>query len=242
MHQQPLARLELRGAAQIADNRCSGFRQSGGGHQIDAGGNRQHLPSRNQHGLGVATAGQQGADLVAHCPAGDVGTDGPDASAAPKPSTSGLARRRRVETPALQQVGAIDAGGGDVDQDLIGPRQRQVRHLPANALPAPTAADPRRPRHASGPSRRCGDSVGGTLAPVHLRHRHARGRRPHHRSRSGVRADRGRDRTVQTIGAPKAPGCRGERSPLLPADAAPPTIPSPTSTPPRHTSPPWSSR
>jgi hypothetical protein len=28
------------------------------------------------------------------------------------------ARRRRVHAPALQEVGAIDAGGGDLDGDL----------------------------------------------------------------------------------------------------------------------------
>ena len=81
---------------------------------------RQALLVRHGGALGVAAAGQQRADRIADRPAAHVRAERGDDAGDFETGNIGRARRRRILAEALQHVGAIDARGGDVDQDFAG--------------------------------------------------------------------------------------------------------------------------
>src|SRR5690606_19338635 len=81
---------------------------------------RDDLAGRDGDALGVAAAGQQRADLVALRQVRHALADGRDDAGALQPEHLGRAGRRRIVALALQEVGAVDAGGGDLDDDLAG--------------------------------------------------------------------------------------------------------------------------
>ncbi len=70
--------------------------------------------------LGVAAARYQGHRAVADFPAGCGGADCGDFTGNFHPDDLRRARRWRIEALALEQVGAIDAGGVDANQDFVG--------------------------------------------------------------------------------------------------------------------------
>ena len=82
---------------------------------------RHQLPGRHRHLGGVGAGGQQRARLVAHRPALDAVADGGDGPAALHAEHVGRPGRRRVEALPLQQVGPVEAGGGDVEHHLARP-------------------------------------------------------------------------------------------------------------------------
>ena len=86
-------------------------------------GHRHHLAGRDGDLVGVPAAGEQGADLVARPRARR--RRSPTAATVPlhsRPRMSEAPGRRRVEALPLQEVGPVDRGGGDVDQDLAAAR------------------------------------------------------------------------------------------------------------------------
>ena len=91
-------------------------------------GQRQHLPRRHHHLLGVTAAGQQRAHLVTRPPVRDAVADGADPARALQARVRRRARRRRVEALPLHQVRAVDPAGGDVDDHLARAGDR-VGHL-----------------------------------------------------------------------------------------------------------------
>ena len=94
--------------------------------------------------LGVATAGKERADSISGVPAGHAGAQLGDRSRAHETEDGRGARWRRIEPAALQQVGAIDGGGRDVDQYLTGrgTRVRRVAEMfSASGIPCRPLAD-----------------------------------------------------------------------------------------------------
>ena len=82
---------------------------------------RQQLPGRHGDPLGVPAAGEQRAHLVADRPARRRLAERLDDPAHLEPGDVRRARRRWVVALALQEVGAVDARGDDVDEHLAGP-------------------------------------------------------------------------------------------------------------------------
>ncbi len=69
--------------------------------------------------LGVAAAGHQRADPIAGFPFIHACAGGDDGAGHLEPWYVGCAGRWRVAALALQDVGSVDAGRGDLDQNLI---------------------------------------------------------------------------------------------------------------------------
>ena len=97
---------------------------------VTPSGNRHHLAGGHGDVLGIASAGQQSANLLPDGPAGDAVADRGDRSGHLQPEGLAGSRRRRVVTRGLQQVGAVDAGGADLDQDFAGGRRDVGNFLP----------------------------------------------------------------------------------------------------------------
>ena len=113
MHQQRLAGLEVGDEEDVGPHRADDFRQ---GRRVDQGHALRHgqqLPGGHPHLLGVPAAGEQRAHLVADRPVVDALTERLDDPAHLEPGDLRLAGRRRVVALALEQVGAVDACGGD---------------------------------------------------------------------------------------------------------------------------------
>ena len=98
--------------------------QPGRADQVDPCGRRDDLTGRHAHQFGVATAGEQGDALVADAPAGDVVADRLDGAGDLEADHVADARRGRVVALPLQQVGPVDPGGPDADDDLARPGAR----------------------------------------------------------------------------------------------------------------------
>ncbi|GAA3054693.1 hypothetical protein GCM10020000_41060 [Streptomyces olivoverticillatus] len=78
----------------------------------------QQLARRHADLLRVSAARQQRAHLVADGPAAHPRPDRRDAAGALQARVGGGAGRRVVEALPLEQVGAVDGAGHDLDQDL----------------------------------------------------------------------------------------------------------------------------
>jgi hypothetical protein len=101
--------------------------QGGGVNHVEAVGDGQGVAGVDHGVLGVAAAAQQGADLVADLPASGAPFSDHDLAGDLQAQGHRRAGRRRVITQALQQVRAVHAGGGDLDQDLARPRNGTVK-------------------------------------------------------------------------------------------------------------------
>ena len=108
---------------------------------VSAVGHRQALADRRDRIFGIAAAGEQGADRLADQLGGHVlagrGDDARDFEA----GNRGRAGRRRIEAAALQHVGPVDPGRGDLDQHLA----RRPAAAPGGG---PGRAPPARPASA----------------------------------------------------------------------------------------------
>ena len=87
-------------------------------------GHRHHLAGGDRDLRRVPAAGQQRAHLVADGEALDALAERGDGAAALEADHARRPGRRRVVALALEQVGAVDRGGGDVEHDLAGRRAR----------------------------------------------------------------------------------------------------------------------
>jgi hypothetical protein len=98
----------------------------------DGGGLDERQALRHAHGargrhrdlLGVTAAGEQGHRAVAATPAVDAGPDLGDLAGALETENGGRTGRRRVLPLPLQQVGAVEGGGGDAEHELAVTRHR----------------------------------------------------------------------------------------------------------------------
>ena len=70
--------------------------------------------------FGIAAAIGQCGDLVAGFPACHAAAEGDDFARDLEPQQIGGAGRRRIKPFTLHHVRAVDAGGGDFDQDFAG--------------------------------------------------------------------------------------------------------------------------
>jgi hypothetical protein len=122
VHHQGLAGLQGPVLEDIGVDREHRLRQAGGLDEVEVAGDRQGVAGVADRELGVAAAAQQGADAVALAPAPGGHGDGPGHLQAHR---RGRAGRRRVEAQALDDVGPVDAGGPDLDQDLALARRRR---------------------------------------------------------------------------------------------------------------------
>jgi hypothetical protein len=86
--------------------------------EIHSARNRQTLRRRRDAELGVAAAGHERADLVAGRPAADSRRRPPRPYPPPRARNVGGPRRRRIAATPLHDVGTIDAGGANLDQDV----------------------------------------------------------------------------------------------------------------------------
>ena len=80
---------------------------------------------RHGHQLRLSAAGQEGHPPIAGSPAGDPLTALLDDAGALEPGNGALAGGRRIAAAHLQEVGAVQAGGEDTDQHLVGRRARR---------------------------------------------------------------------------------------------------------------------
>lgn len=100
-------------------------------------GTGSSCPAGDRDLLGVAAAPEQRAHLVAHGPAGDPGAERGDPSGALQAGVGGGAGRRVVEALPLEDVGAVDGPGHDVDQHLP-LTGHGIRHLAPDQRLGPT--------------------------------------------------------------------------------------------------------
>ena len=113
--EQGLARLQGSVLEDVGPDREDGLGKAGGLGQGQSVGDGKRVPGVDDGVLGVAAAAQQGADPVA----------GPPASCAPDHLPGDLqaqgvrrAGGRGIAAHALQEVGPVDPGRRDADQDL----------------------------------------------------------------------------------------------------------------------------
>ena len=112
-----------------------------GVRHVDPDGHRDRLPFVDGDLRGVAAAGQDSHHRVADLPGGHPGTDraDPPGELQARDLVFGLWPRLRVATDALEEIGAVDRSGRDVDDDLLRPglqvRQLLYRHDLGPAVP-----------------------------------------------------------------------------------------------------------
>ena len=75
MDQKTLARMQLAAHHHIRPDGKGGFRQGGGGAQIQSARHRQRMIGGTGCIFGIAAAGQKRADAIARFPAGDARSD-----------------------------------------------------------------------------------------------------------------------------------------------------------------------
>ena len=155
----------------VRPDREEGLGEGRGLNRREAARDGQALGSRGQAVLGVASAGDEGAGLVAHLPALDAVADGHDRPRHLEPGDVGRAGRGRVAALPLEQVGAVDPGRGHAQEHLTGPGGR---HRPPGG--------PENLR-AAGASDLDGQAVGGKRWRGGRRHGDGRGGRLKHDSR-----------------------------------------------------------
>ncbi len=124
VHEQCLSGGEAGSSGQVRVDGAGGFGQGGSFYHADAIGQRHDLPGGHRDPLRVTAAGQQCAHLITDPPAGDVAADGRYPARALHPRVQRRARRRRVQALSLEQVGPVQPGSRDVDDDLSGGRSR----------------------------------------------------------------------------------------------------------------------
>ena len=133
-------RGEAAAGEDVAPHGEEGLAETGGGHPVHAGRNRQGVVLVGERVLGVAAAGEEGADPVAELPARAARADGGDLARRFEAGQVGGAGRRRVGAGALERVGSVDArrhGRGSRSRRLrasarggrrdAGPRDRRAR-------------------------------------------------------------------------------------------------------------------
>lgn len=118
MHQQGLARNEFGSVNQVTPYREKGFRQRCRLDHCQSPRHRQALRLRRHRKFRITATIGQGANPVANHIAADPGPHGGDFPCHFEPEHRRCAGRWRVKAGALNNVGAIDAGGCHSNQYL----------------------------------------------------------------------------------------------------------------------------
>ena len=117
VNENALRRLKGSGLKDVGPDREEGLGDARGFFDGEPGGDREAVRSRREAVVGVASAGDQGAYAVASLPAGR-GIRGHDDAGNFETEDRGCSGRRRIFALALKEVGAVDAGSLDADQDF----------------------------------------------------------------------------------------------------------------------------
>ena len=124
MDQKHLAGSQPGRRHQIRPDRTGRLRQRGSVAQLDSGGQRHDLTGGHSHVLGVASPGEQCANLLSGNESGDITADGGDRSRHLQADDVAGPGRRRILSGGLQQVRPIDPRRGHGDQHLAGSGDR----------------------------------------------------------------------------------------------------------------------
>ena len=122
MQQRRLGEPESGFHVEIEIRRCEHFRQ---GRRLDEGEAPRHfqdLARRHHDGFGIASAGKQGAHVVAHIDTRNAISHRFDDAGALEAENVARARRRRIVAFPLDKVGAIDGAGAIGDANVPGTR------------------------------------------------------------------------------------------------------------------------
>jgi hypothetical protein len=118
-------------AEEVPEVRVDGGGDFGDSGRVDEGdllGPGEHESGVHGDVLGVAASGEEGADLGAEERGVVVAADVDDRAGDLESGPGGRTGRARVVAGDLEEVGAVDAGGGDLDEDFIG-AGRGLGHL-----------------------------------------------------------------------------------------------------------------
>src|SRR6266513_456725 len=124
LHEKRFTGPQTRAIEHVAPHGEEGLGQGGGfdgGHALR---DRQALRSGRRAVLGVAAALDERGHPIADAPSRDAFADRRDATRELQPRNVGRARRHRIVAGALHGIGAVDAGGGDRDEELARLRLR----------------------------------------------------------------------------------------------------------------------
>ena len=119
MDQDGLARTQAAALDDIGPDREEIFRNCGGMLEIEFIRRRQAVRGRNDAVPGITAARCQCAHRVADLPFCDRGAERRNVAGDLQPQDRRCARRRRVASLALDNVGPVDAGVADGDQDVV---------------------------------------------------------------------------------------------------------------------------
>jgi len=104
--------------------------EGGGLDPIEGIGHLREGALGGEDELGLGAAAGDAEDAAAGLPPEDGGADGDDlAGELEAGDIAGSAGRRRVMAAALEDIGAIEAGGVDADEDLVSPGEGGVGEL-----------------------------------------------------------------------------------------------------------------
>ena len=118
MQQHPLVGDETRLLVEVEVGGGEHLRHRGGFAQGQALGHPQHLAGGRHHRFGIAAASQQGADLIAGLDPLHPLAHFNDFAGALQAKDGAGARRRRIASGRLHEVGAVDGAGGHGDLHL----------------------------------------------------------------------------------------------------------------------------
>ena len=133
VHEERLPGLQPSAREDVRPHGEERFRDGGRRDDIEPPRHRQALRGRRDAILGVAAPCDERADLVAHAPIAHLGAPLFDRPRHFEAGNVGRAGRRRISPETLEDVGPIDARGGDLDQHLAvgGDRCGPLRRRPA---------------------------------------------------------------------------------------------------------------
>ena len=117
MDEGGLARAQASFAEQVDKSGEKNLADSSAPNEVALGGQGQQMGGGNGHALGVPAAGEQAEDAVAGLPLRYGRASGGDHAGHFQAHIGGRARGRRVVASALEEIGAIDGCGMDIDED-----------------------------------------------------------------------------------------------------------------------------
>ncbi len=120
MDEHALAGAEACAIHQVGPHGEMNFGQCRSLNAIDASRDGQNALGGGKRIFRIATAGQKGADGIAHMRVAHARADFGDLARDLEPERVGRAGRRRIISQRLDQVGAVEAGAGDLDENFAG--------------------------------------------------------------------------------------------------------------------------
>ena len=118
MDEQQLTGPQAGGHHQVRPHRAGDLRQTRGVRWVHSGWNRQDLGRRHGDELRVTTACQQSAAGLPCAPLCDAVAERFDRPGHLQPDDVAGPGRRRILARGLEEVGAVDPGRGDANEDL----------------------------------------------------------------------------------------------------------------------------